>query len=379
MKIPKPKCHPAHTTPQRLSPLVSREAGLSRFVLVLCGFCFFFNFFFSFFPRCSPGIHGRSCGSLAPALEVPWSTRPAPSAQAQGGAALRPLAPGKAVRVTRTVRSAADEEVGAPAGLAGRTNAPRGGAARGLPRADHRHHACRGRRALPTRGAEGSGGERRRGLPRDPWRRREARDTAARAERRGRGEKQGRRASPEAIGTLDTHCLHIARGPSGRGLRFQPTLPFARRPAWPPRPRASLLHSLVPGSAADPAVRRSKEPFRNPAPACPLGTILGPPPTVSSNCPPSPETPGPARASHRRTHICVLTVRAQLPVISGSDLSGSSAPSPPLDPGPQVGPCLAPASFLPHSHLLLSGGNLYLASAPLLPSPAAKDKVIQLS
>lgn len=244
LKIPKPESHPAHTTPQWQSPLASREARLSRFVLVLLGFCFL-NIFFSISSRCSPGIHGearclgRSWGPHAPAPEAPWSAHPAPPAQAQGGAALRPLAPGKAARVTRAVRSAAAGEVGAPAGLAGRTNALRGGAARGLPRADHRHHACRGRRALPTRGAEGSGGERRRGLPRDPWRRREARDNAARAERRGRGEKQGRRSSPEAAGALDTHCLHIAKGPSGRGLGLT-THPALRQAPCLPAPPSRL-------------------------------------------------------------------------------------------------------------------------------------------
>lgn len=245
LKIPTPESHPAHTTPQWLSPLVSREARLSRSVLVLLGFCFLNIFFF-------PILHGvllESTVRLAASGEagghthllrrLPWSAHPAPPAQAQGGAALRPLAPGKAVRVTRAVRSAAAGKVGAPAGLAGRTNAPRGGAARGLPRADHRHHACRGRRALPTRGAEGSGGESRRGLPRDPWRRREARDNAARAERRGRGEKQGRRASPEATRALDTHCLHIARGPSGRGLGL-PTHPALHQASCLPAPPSRL-------------------------------------------------------------------------------------------------------------------------------------------
>lgn len=86
--------------------------------------------------------------------------------------------------MTRAGRSAAAEEVGAPAGLAGRTNALRGGAAPGCPERTIGTTPAGGAGRYQRR-AEGSGGERRRGLPRDPWRRREARDAAARAEGRG--------------------------------------------------------------------------------------------------------------------------------------------------------------------------------------------------
>lgn len=143
--------------------------------------------------RHSSGTHsearclGLSWRPYAPARKTPpKSARQTPPAGAQGGAAPRLLSRCKAVRVTRAVRSAAAREVGAPAGLAGRTNALRAGAARGLPRADHRHHACRGRRALPPLGAEGSRGKHRRGLPRDPWRRRGCARQAVRGEGRTR-------------------------------------------------------------------------------------------------------------------------------------------------------------------------------------------------
>lgn len=242
----------------------SRGRSGSGVLSLLC----FSHFFTAALPestvRCSlprPKAEATRTCPRGPAVCVPRPSHPGSSAGRR-----RTLAADSGRGCARDSRRAQRRSRGGgrARGLGGpNQRAPRRGRT-GLPRADHRHHACRGRRALPTP----SRGERR-GAP--AWaatRPLEAPGGARRRRPRGRtwltGKQRARRASPRASGTLDSHYPRVARGPSGRGLGLPTHHAHSKAlglPA-PPRPRASRPHALVPGSAADPAVPRSKEPSK---------------------------------------------------------------------------------------------------------------------
>lgn len=136
-----------------------------------------------------------------------------------------------------------------------------------------------------------------------------------------------------------------------------PTLPTARRSACPPRLAPpvrtlwspALLQTLLFRGPKSPQKPSISQPIRHHPKSTPNRLLkLSPFPrdAQTGSC-----------QSSLNPHLCPPG-GSTAAVVSGSDRSGSSAPSVPLPPGSQVGPCPAPASVLPHSRPVFPGRNL---------------------
>lgn len=285
MKISKPECSPAHTTAQG-----AESTGLQGGQAFAFGPCSVLDIA----PRCSPGIHGGArCGGHA---HLPAGPAPGCSGSSAGRRRRRrtPAAGWRRGRARdpRWAQRRSRRGGGRARGLGGPNHrAPRRGratAAQSGPSAPRLQGAPGVTNAEP-RGAEGSAGG---GCHATPGgaRRRQTPPPA----RKGRG----RQVSSEVGAPLPrlagpwTPTVPTLRGVPGDGGLGLPAHPARSRalglPAPPSRlPPASSGPPHTPprlccGGPRDPQKPSTSQPF---------GHHPSPPPTVSSNCPPSPRRP----------------------------------------------------------------------------------------